>query len=490
MSLVSFSHKYVIICWLILGGLAITLSLAPFNLYFLAFFVPYISLFIVDNYLLNCKYKTTFFYGFLLGLVTFGTGVSWIYISIHDYGSGSFLISAIITFIFVAYLALFFGLKFLLACIIRNNCQEHRQQFIFYLLLWPFIWVFTDYLQGNLFTGFPWLFLGYAHTESFLAILGSYIGVYGLTFVDVLLAGIIYIITKMPKIYKNVSLSLLFLFISMSLYLFVHTNSKESNKNRHITISLLQGNISQNFKWNEKEENDNIHRYLTLTTQNIDHDLIIWPEAALTKPFPYSHNIIYKLNKLALSHHAAIVIGLPMLFDEDYFNSLLVVGEGKGIYHKQHLVPFGEYFPFVQSWRRLTTFFHLPMSNFHAGPKEQLSLNIKGLRVASFICYEIVFSSLVVKNSQKANFIVNISNDSWFGHSLGSYQHLQIVKMRALETGKPILRATNSGITAIINAQGKVVHQIPANITDSLNSNFYYVDANKTTFYSKLMSYL
>ncbi|MCL1477514.1 MAG: apolipoprotein N-acyltransferase [Marinobacter sp.] len=168
-----------------------------------------------------------------------------------------------------------------------------------------------------------------------------------------------------------------------------------------------------------------------------------------------------------LGDNSTLITGIPWYgFSErlegfTYHNSITAIGAGEGIYHKQKLVPFGEYVPLEKYLRGLIGFFDLPMSNFTPGPKNQSALTANGLRIMPFICYEVAYPDFLARNAVNTDLLLTISNDGWFGDSIGPLQHLQLARMRALETGRYMLRGTNNGVTAIIDNKGQITERIP-----------------------------
>jgi len=230
-----------------------------------------------------------------------------------------------------------------------------------------------------------------------------------------------------------------------------------------ISAALVQPDIPLSVKWDRKAYLDILRLYQDATAAAGDVDLVLWPESALPQYFQNARGFLDPIAEQLEQRGSALITGIPWRDapNQRYFNSIVSLGNGEGVYHKQRLVPFGEYVP-LESWLRgLIEFFDLPMSSFSAGPKEQELLTALGLRVAPYICYEVVYPDLVAKSAAAADFLVTISNDSWFGTSIGPIQHLQMAQMRALENGRYLLRGTNNGVTAIIDHRGDIVTQVP-----------------------------
>ena len=188
-------------------------------------------------------------------------------------------------------------------------------------------------------------------------------------------------------------------------------------------------------------------------------DIVIWPEAAIPGYLQRAQPFLQPLVERAANSETALITGVPSRppGGDAYYNSIVALGHGRGEYHKQRLVPFGEYVPMEQLLRGLIAFFDLPMSSFSPGPEGQGPLRVGAYRAAPFICYEIVYAEQVASAARDADLMITISNDSWFGDSIGPLQHLQITQMRALENGRYILRGTNNGVSAIIDHQGRIV---------------------------------
>ncbi len=237
-----------------------------------------------------------------------------------------------------------------------------------------------------------------------------------------------------------------------------------------ITIALLQGNIDQNLKWEKSIQEFIIHRYEHLSNEAPHAKTIIWPEASLPIALPYAQPLLNQINENLKQQGQNAIIGLPIKDDKGaYFNGIVAIGDNAdGLYFKRHLVPFGEYVPFENLLRGLIGFFDLPMSHMRSGPAHQDLIHAGILKFASLICYEIVYPNLTLMSAQNANILLTISNDSWFGRSIGPHQHFQMARMRALELGRYLARSTNNGITAIVDPKGIVREVAPQFIPTTL----------------------
>jgi apolipoprotein N-acyltransferase len=227
---------------------------------------------------------------------------------------------------------------------------------------------------------------------------------------------------------------------------------------------MVQGNIAQELKWEPGQLEAILDTYVAMSEPLWGTDLVVWPEAAVPA---YLDLVVDKLAPLAaraVQSGSTLLLGIPTRDANetrrrgfDAFNSIAVIGADSGLYHKRRLVPFGEYVPLEPWLRGLIAFFDLPMSSFSSGPAEQAPLTVRGLRVAPSICYEIVYPDLVGAGAAQAELLLTVSNDTWFGASIGPLQHLQMARMRALETGRPLIRATNNGISALIDDRGRLL---------------------------------
>ena len=225
-----------------------------------------------------------------------------------------------------------------------------------------------------------------------------------------------------------------------------------------IRFALVQGNVPQDRKWLPQMRGPTLERYVTMSEPYLGVDLVIWPETALPAARHQLDGFIEGLHAAAAAAGSAVLFGLPEVDGEPRraYNSVLMVGASTGRYRKRHLVPFGEYLPADPVLRPVTRALGIPVSNFAPGEPRQPLLAAAGHLLAVFICYEIAFGNEVIEALPEAELLVTVSNDAWFRDSLGPHQHLQMARARALETGRAILRATNTGITAAIEADGSV----------------------------------
>ena len=443
---------------LVVAGALQTLTFAPFNLWWLG---P-VSVFLILLVTIPAAPGQLFRAGWFTGLGLFATGASWVYISISEYGNTSIPIAILLTVLFVMGLALFHALAFWFWGKLAKESAVRR------LILFPAVWILGDWLRGWLLTGFPWLYLGTAHTDGPLAGLAPLTGVHGVTFwvtvtgVAAYAAGWLFLRQR----WAMAGLVLALTFVPWIAAPAMNRVDWTGISEQPITFAAMQGNIPQQVKWDPDFLRDQIVTYLTLTENHWDTDLILWPETAIPITQDQAGKIIEHIDG-KLGENSTLITGIPWygfsdrIEDFTYHNSIMAIGNGGGMYHKQKLVPFGEYVPLQGLLRGLIGFFDLPMSSFSPGPGRQGPLKVNGIDVMPFICYEVAYPDFVAFNSRAAGLLLTISNDGWFGDSIGPLQHLQIARMRALETGRYMLRGTNNGVTAIINEKGQITGRIP-----------------------------
>ncbi|MBS3804913.1 MAG: apolipoprotein N-acyltransferase [Oleiphilaceae bacterium] len=455
----------------IAGGLQ-TLTFSPFNWWWLG---P-VSIVLVVLTCLPLPPKALFRAGWLFGVGLFGTGVSWIYVSISEHGNTAASIAVVLTVVFVVGLALVHGLAFWCWGHLAKQSQGRR------LILLPAVWILGDWLRSWLLTGFPWLYLGTAQVDGPLAGFAPVVGVYGITF-WVVLTGValfsaywLFDSGRKTGAVTVLALSLLPWFTGP----LVAGVNWTTLADKPLSVAAMQGDIPQRIKWDPEYLREQIDIYLDLTEEDWQRDLILWPETAIPMTQDQAGPIIEHIRE-KLGSESTLITGIPWygysetLNQNTYHNSIMAIGNGEGTYHKQKLVPFGEYVPLQQWLRGLIGFFDLPMSSFSKGPENQSPLLAGGHKVMPFICYEVAYPDFVARYANWTDLLITISNDGWFGDSFAPVQHLQMARMRALETGRYMLRGTNNGITAIINHKGQVEGTIPRFRQDTLKGEVYTV---------------
>jgi apolipoprotein N-acyltransferase len=444
------SHTLKLVIAFLAGGITI-FAFSPFNISYLAFLTPAILLLLW----LNSSYQRATVQGFVFGLGMFGFGVSWVFISIHRYGGTGILLSSLFTLGFVALLSSMLAIQ---GYVLNRFWPKNNLRKI--LIAFPTSWVLMEWVRGWLFTGFPWLYLGTTQVHGILGGFAPLVGTYGTSFFVVFVAALIVALLYSRKLTR------LFAFVTLVVVILLGITLKSINWTKPIDaplpVALVQGDIPQQLMWSDSSVIQHIQKYIRLTKPYWQTSLIVWPENTIPVPLTYAGGILNPLQK-ALLPNGALLTGIPVPTSqgETYYNSMLGLGNTHGLYHKRHLVPFGEYVPFAQWLRGLITFFNLPMSSFVPGEAHQKLFRLHHIYIAPYVCYEIAYSHLVLSDLPKANLLVVISNDAWFGDSIAAWQHLQIAQMQALSAGRPVLFTTNNGITAIVNAKGKLQKTAP-----------------------------
>jgi len=432
------------------AGAALPLAFAPFDLFFVAP-LAYAVLFLVWQHETP---RRAFVLGFLFGFASFLAGVHWVYVSLHVYGLLHPLIAATMTALFVAVLALFPALTGLVAGALRSTSGLAA-----WLVTLPALWVLTEWLRGWLFTGFGWLSAGYSQTDSWLAALAPVGGVHAMSWAVLLSAGVLAVLARGAG--RERSLALAALAVIWGGAYAVGGVGFTRPKGELLSVALVQGAVPQELKWREEQFQSTLRLYRELTEQAVGNDLIVWPEAAIPTLYDYLTSYLDGIERMAADGGSTVVLGVLTGTIEDFQNALVALTEPRQFYYKRHLVPFGEYFPvpgFVREWLRLMS---LPYIDAEPGPAGQPPLDVAGERLAITICYEAVFGAEQLHSLPESTLLVNVSNDGWFGNSIGPHQHLQIARVRAAEAGRYMLRAANTGITAVIDPRGRVVSRIP-----------------------------
>lgn len=441
-------------------GMLLTLSFAPYGIYPLALLAPAGLLYL---WVKSSSLKATFWLGYFFGLGLFGTSVYWIFISIHDIGGVPVPLSVLITVGMIAILSLYPALTGY--CLNRFFPINQYQKFIF---AFPAMWLLFEWLRGVLFTGFPWLFIGYSQTNSLLIGYAPILGVYGVSLAILMSSGLLVTLyhQRPEKIsyfpYRCIALIILIWGVGGLLSLIQWTKPE----GKPISVALVQGNIEQTIKWSPEHIELSLDRYYELTKPLFGKvDLIIWPETAIPLPLQNetAQDYINALDSLALATKTQLILGIPIMSKDGtgYYNSLVTLGDQKLVYFKRHLVPFGEYTPFSSILTKTLQFMDIPMSDLIPGSDTQSPLAIGKWHILPSICHEIAFPDLIRNPDPNINFLLVATNDAWFGDSNAEPLHLQMAAMRALEFKKPVLFVSNDGITAIISPNGKIEKTIP-----------------------------
>ena len=439
--------KYVI-C-LIAGGV-LTLAFAPFNYFFAAIISPAVLFYFWSR----STARTAFVCGYLYGLGLFGTGVNWLHISINMFGGVNLAGALFLTYLMVAYFALYPAL----AGYLSRKLLCHKSM---WLAGTPALWTLAEWGRSWIFPGSPWLVLGYSQTDTALGAIAPLLGVYGISWLVCMNAALLVMVYQAHRTGKAIAVVVLAgIWATSALIDRINWTAPAGNE---FQVALIQPSIKQSLKWEPEQQQRIVDLQMTLSDPYWGYKFIIWPETAIPMFYHQALPTMEKLQALAESHKTEFITGIPFmdLESKNYFNSIMVIGGKPDIYHKRHLVPFGEYLPFNRWLRPLLDFMQIPMSDFSAGRSAQPLIHAGGIPIGVSICYEDVFGEEVIEALPEAQILLNVSNDAWFGDSLAPHQHLQMARMRARETARYMLRATNNGVSAIINEKGGIVSQLP-----------------------------
>ena len=449
---------------LVAAGALTVGAFAPFH----AVFLPFITLALLFwHWSVASTPRQGFIGGWLFGLGFFLAGVSWIYVSLHTFGAMPMPLAALATLLFCAFLALFPALAGY--AVARSKCATTVKL----LLLAPASWTLAEWVRSWIFTGFPWNSIGYTQIPA--SPLAGFVpvgGIYSVSLIVAAMAGCTALLATQAYTVKSLHrtaaiVSLAFAIGGAGLQQIDWTRPTGAST----TVSLLQGNVAQDMKWREDQLRATLNTYADMITQS-KAELIVLPETALPLflhqvPPDYLDAIAQHAKKLG----GDVLLGVPERTpDGRYSHTAISLGTApQQFYRKSHLVPFGEFIPLrpVLAW--IVNILAIPLQDFTRGAYDQQPLNIAGQRVAVNICYEDVFGEEIIRQLPQATLLVNVSNVAWFGRSLAPAQHLQISQARALETGRYMLRATNTGMTAVIDPRGKVVKAAPAFTTATVD---------------------
>jgi len=446
----SLPDRYTALLMLFSGAVAVT-AFAPFGW----FPVATLSLAVLFDQWLRDTPKLAFRHGLLFGAGFFGAGISWVFISIKVYGDVAAPVASFITLGLIAFLSLY---PALLGYFLVRAFRTLTPAVL--LVALPAGWVMAEWLRGWVFSGFPWLNIGSSQIDSPLGAYGPVLGVYGTGWTVALSAALLVLVFRSRQRLPGLVLLLL---LWGGGYLLDRVAWTEPRGDA-LQVSLVQGNISQEDKWAPENLLNTFSRYSELTFNEQDADLVIWPETAIPAFYDQvEDNFIAHLETELGKTGTSLLTGIPVLEKEhwEYFNAVISLGGEQAFYYKQHLVPYGEYLPLRWLIGNTLDALAVPNADFSSGSGSQTLLQAAGYPVSSSICYEVVFGEQIIRDLPEAAMLVNVSNDAWFGKSLAPHQHLEMARMRARETGRPMLRATNTGISAIIDHEGNIVEQGP-----------------------------
>ncbi len=478
------------------SGILLVLGFPPTDLYPLTW-IALVPLLIA---LYEKGVKTSFFLGMLTGFVFYSGTIYWVFHSMYFYGNIPAILSSLLLVLLCSYLGVYVGIFSVLFSFISKNSKLPA------LFVIPILWVTLEFLRTYALTGFPWSVLGYSQYKLLPLIqIADITGIYGISFIIAALNGAIFDVAiywpkrlgTMPLFARwPLTLGIITYAIIIIMSLFYGNNKlHEDDNGSKIKISVIQGNIEQDKKWNTKFQKEVIDTYkrLSMNASTAAPDLIVWPETALPFTFGYNETLtqeVITFQKSQLFGNPYLLFGSVIVKDikaeqSRMSNSAILLSPEGGIlsiYDKIHLVPYGEYVPFrnISPYIKKLTY---GIGDFTHG-KETVVMNTPFSRIGNLICYEIIFPGLVRKFVNKgANVLVTITNDAWFGRTSAPYQHFVMAVFRAIENRTPVVRSANTGISGFIDTKGRIKRKsdifVEATITEEISIG------NKKSFYTK-----
>ena len=462
-----------------IAGLSLTLAYAPFSLWFVSF----IALTTVFYVYQSQPQLTAWKLGMAFGIGWFGAGISWVHVSIANFGGLPLVGSIGLMALLIGYLSVYPALAF-------HFAKKHLSGWLT-PLGFAAIWFLTEWIRSWFLTGFPWLSLGYSQNNGPFNSLYPIIGETGVTFLLVLVSFSTARLllsaqykTGTPLVWLKTAGPMVFMLLAALFFQQVRFSKATDTS---VSMAMVQGNIKQELRWVPEQDKPTMDKYLALTDSLWNKQIVLWPEAAIPKLEPLAQDYLKQLDKTAYDTDTGLITGIVNYNFEtnDAYNNLIVLGKVQDAqdgpmyryfhhnrFSKHHLLPIGEFIPMEDWLRGLAPIFDLPMSSFTRGDYEQQNLLVNGYRFLPAICFEIAFSRQMAANlRQHSDFLVTVSNDAWFGDSHGPAQHLEIAQVRAAEFGLPLLRATNNGITAFVDHEGHIISSAPQFQEATLSAN-------------------
>ncbi|MGB5323878.1 MAG: apolipoprotein N-acyltransferase [Pseudomonadales bacterium] len=474
--------NYARVFYALLAGAFITLSLAPFDVWALAL----LAAALLFHVLQNTAPRTASLYIFLYSAALFGSGASWVYVSIHEFGFVAKPLAIFLTVLFCASLALINTFAWLPYTHGRRRRLDATGSLrLTGIMLFAATALFAEWFRSWIFSGFPWLYAGYSQVTGPLAGWAPLGGVYLVSFLiylsGALLAALTGVRLRGLRTRQNRSIAITTCAVAgcwlLAPLLTLPEWTREQGQPR--SVSLVQANISQHDKWRPEKLLDSLSIYRSMSENEWpESELVVWPEAAVAREFHASKPFLSRMDALAGSYSSSLLTGVPYRSgnrdgEQRIHNSVVMLGNGEGVYHKRKLVPFGEFIPFESMLGPLLEIIALPLSSMGAGDAAQQSLRIQDWQTLPLICYEIVYPGMSARAARQSDVLLTISNDAWFGRSLGPLQHLQMAQMRALENGRYLLRGTGSGISAVIDNRGRILQQSKQFTAETLRGKVY-----------------
>ncbi|MEX2341558.1 MAG: apolipoprotein N-acyltransferase [Steroidobacteraceae bacterium] len=435
------------------AGAATAFAFAPYGQPYLAHLGPAV-LFLLWEYATPRDAART---GFFFGAALFGAGTWWIYTAVHDFGQAPAWLAVFLVLALVTIKGLYYALLGYVVTRIAPDRSAARS-----LLLIPAGWTLLEWLRGWLFTGFPWLQLGYAHSDTPLAALAAVGGIHLVTFANVVTAGAVVVLIHQAGRARLAAIAMAAAFWIAGWLLGDREWTRPAGE--PVEVALLQGAIPQDEKWLIENRATTLERFRELNREALGARIIVWPESAIPMLAHEAEVYLEAIRRESRARGSDVMIGL-LRFDFDsgeIRNGLYSMSEaGDGWYYKRRLVPFGEFFPVPEAVRRWMRLNSLPYYDMTPGSEGQPALRAGGERLAATICYEDAYGSDQLAALPGATLIVNVTNNAWFGDSSAPHQQLQMARFRAREAGRWLMRATSNGITAVIAPDGAVIARAP-----------------------------
>ena len=433
----------------LIGGAAIVLAFAPWSWYPLAFLVPALALFLWSRVPPGRAFRHGYLFGFTYSLAS----VYWVYYSLHDYGGAGIIFASLAVVLFAALLALYYAV---LACVVSHGFR-HFGGWRAHLLLFPGAWVLLEWVRATVVFGFPWNILGQALVDSPLSPVLPVVGVHGASFIAAFCAGVLALAFSYNDNRRRAACALALTSV-LALSILPGRIEWTAPAGEPVRFAVIQSNVDQKIKFDRRHFDRIVGLYREATSQSLGRQLIVWPETALPGFVHQLEESVFTPMREQLEDAGSHL--LAGAFYRDFegggrYNSVMNVND-RSFYHKRRLVPFGEYIPSRGLLKIFSGLIMIPMSDLDAAENEPL-IAVGGHRVGVSICYESAFAAAGRDSLPDADYLVNVSNDSWFGRSNASPQLLQITRVRAAEAGRALLRAAGTGISAVIDAHGRVV---------------------------------
>ena len=434
------------------AGAALPFAFAPFGL----FPVVFASLAVLFLAWRRCgTRRRAFLRGWLFGVGSFGVGMTWVYES-FQFGNVPGALALVLAAGLVACLALYPAVLGWVAARVAPAGDAPRL-----LAVYPAAWTLWEWLRGWAFTGFPWLQVGYSQVDGPASGWLPVVGVHGAGAFAAFVAGALawVLASRDRRAFATLAVALA-LWGSGALLARIDWVSPAGSP---LNVAIVQGNVPQDRKWHPDMRIPTLERYATLTGKHFDADLVVWPESAIPGYLDTVGGFTDRVGEAAVSRGSAVLAGVPVREGPrgPYLNAVVMLGPESGVYYKRRLVPFGEYLPFGFLLRPVVEALEIHLADFSPGPPEQAPIRLGPHTLGVSICYEIAFGSAVRADLPRSALLVTVSNDAWFGRSIGPHQHLEIARVRAVEAGRWLVRATNTGLSAVVSPDGEVRGRLP-----------------------------